>query len=258
HTQMLVKAVIHGFGGIKKTQIAIETAYRMRDAHPDCSIFWVPVVDITMFENVYRGIGRVLEIRGIEDDDAGVKALIKAALSFDNAGPWLFIIDNADDRQLLTDGQLMVHLPFNRKSSILFTTRNNQDAESVKLLHQNLQPSQIGESKWINKLLKHLVHLPLAIRQVSAFMARNRFVMVAKTYYRYGNTANAVATIWLIFFEQIVRDAPLAASYLQTIAYYAEEDIPVLMLHNAEKLDLRKDDLRKYKALSILKGTRLY
>ncbi|TLS20744.1 uncharacterized protein PpBr36_10907 [Pyricularia pennisetigena] len=47
---------------------------------------------------------------------------------------------------------------------------------------------------------------------------------------RYEKTANAIATTWLISFEQIARDAPLAASYLRNIAYFAEKDIPISLL----------------------------
>ncbi|KAI6421839.1 hypothetical protein MCOR24_004162 [Pyricularia oryzae] len=126
HPNACQRTVIHGLGGIGKTQVAIKAAYRVRDAYPECSVFWVPAVNMTMFDNGYRRVGRALEIQGIEDDDADVKTLVNAAFSRNNAKPWLFIIDNVDDLQLLTDGRLTSHLPFSGKGSILFTTRNRQ------------------------------------------------------------------------------------------------------------------------------------
>jgi hypothetical protein len=35
--------------------------------------------------------------KGIEDDKSDVKNLVKQRLSHESAGPWLIILDNADD-----------------------------------------------------------------------------------------------------------------------------------------------------------------
>lgn len=43
-------------------------------------------MDIVIFENAYRDISRALKVKGIEDDEADVKALVKAALNRDDAG----------------------------------------------------------------------------------------------------------------------------------------------------------------------------
>uniref|UniRef100_L7JCA8 Kinesin light chain n=1 Tax=Pyricularia oryzae (strain P131) TaxID=1143193 RepID=L7JCA8_PYRO1 len=200
HPDACQRTVIHGLGGIGKTQVAIEAAYRVRDAYPKCSVFWVPAVNMTMFDNGYRRVGRALEIQGIEDDDADVKALVNAALSRNDAKPWLLIIDNIDDLQLLTDGRLTPHLPFSRKGSILFTTRNRQ-------ITAHLQAREASNQNMIAMLSRDFGEQD-----------------------RYEKTANAIATTWLISFEQIARDAALAASYLRNIAYFAEKDIPISLL----------------------------
>ncbi|KAK7927855.1 kinesin light chain 3 [Apiospora marii] len=118
----------------------------------------------------------------VEEDKADVKALVKAALSRDEAGPWLLIIDNADDTILFAGGQLLSYLSFSRQGSILFTTRNHQaaarlqarqgvyrllrlsDSESGRLLHQGLQLSQVSDLHSTTKLLEYLTYLPLAIK----------------------------------------------------------------------------------------------
>ncbi|KAK8009153.1 hypothetical protein PG991_011704 [Apiospora marii] len=280
------RTVVEGLGGIGKTQVALEAACRVRAAYPDCAVFWVPAVDKTMFENAYRDIGRALKIHGIEDGEADVKALVKAYLSRIEADPWLLIIDNADDVGLMFgDDQLMSYLPRNGNGSILFTTRNHQAAvrfearegilrldslnylESIQLLHQGLQPDQIGHPYDTAVLLQHLTHLPLAIRQASAFMAANSNVAISKYlgYFRsrgqtmikvlsedfddqdrYKAIKNPIATTWLISFEHIRRDYQLAVEYLQYCCFLAEKDIPVSLLPRQE------NELERDKAIGTL------
>ena len=54
-------------------------------------------MDITIFESVYRKLGRDLGVKGIEGDKANVKALVREILEREEIGNWFLIIDNADD-----------------------------------------------------------------------------------------------------------------------------------------------------------------
>ena len=89
------KMAITGLGGVGKTQIALELAYQVRDTTPECSIFWIPSTSTEMIEQAYIGIGEHLRLQGVTPAD--VKMQVKAHLSSEKAGPWLLIIDNADD-----------------------------------------------------------------------------------------------------------------------------------------------------------------
>ncbi|KZL87964.1 kinesin light chain [Colletotrichum incanum] len=281
------RTAIVGLGGIGKTQVAIEAAYRVRDAHSDCSVFWVPAVDTVMFENAYREIGQTLKIQGIDDDQADVKGLVKASLERDDVGSWLLIVDNADDMELLyANPKLTTYLPFSRKGSILFTTRNHKVAarwspdqamhlremgatEAAKLLRKGLDQSQLGDSQNTTKLLEYLAYLPLAVRQSSAYLAANTNVTVSRYLEyckssdgtlvkllsrdfddqdRYESIRNPVATTWLISFEHISRDNPLAAEYLSFICYLAEKDIP------RELLPPGDDEMETDEAIGTLKA----
>ncbi|KAI1159424.1 P-loop containing nucleoside triphosphate hydrolase protein [Nemania serpens] len=194
------RTAVEGLGGIGKTQVALEAVYQVRDAHPDCSVFWVPAVDLTSFENAYREIGKLLNIQGIDNDKADIKALVKTNLEHARNGSWLLIIDNADDLNMLfQDAKLANSLPFSRQGSILFTTRNHQvavqldipqtniiavqeidNAEATRLLQIGLKESQIGDTESIKHLLRFLANLPLAIKQASAYMASNINVTVSQ------------------------------------------------------------------------------
>ncbi len=105
------RTAIEGLGGVGKTQIALEAAYRVREKYSDCSVFWVPAVDTASFENAYREIGRQLKIRGTDDDRADVKSLVKATLNHDFTGRWLMIVDNADDVELLFSQETYGDMP---------------------------------------------------------------------------------------------------------------------------------------------------
>ena len=195
------RTAIVGLGGVGKTRIALELAHRIRKTDPDCSVFWVPAVDRTTFEQAYRNIGRKLQLDGIDDDKADIISLVKAALSYEGSGRWLLVVDNADDPNLMF-GKKQVDdsvispflarcLPSNCKGSVLFTTRNYQVAvrleaqklidvgsmemaEAQKLLENSLDSPLIGDTGSATRLLDRLANLPLAIKQASAYMNENQ------------------------------------------------------------------------------------
>ena len=70
------KIAIYGLGGVGKTQIALELAYRTMERRPACSIFWIQASTVEKVEQGYLEIGKLLEIPGLTDEKADV---IKAA-----------------------------------------------------------------------------------------------------------------------------------------------------------------------------------
>jgi tetratricopeptide (TPR) repeat protein len=200
------RVAITGLGGVGKTQIALEAAFRIRDKHPDCSVFWISAVNVPSFDAGFLEICRQFKVPGIDEDKADVKSLAKAYLSQETAGRWLLIIDNADDLDMLyksvkeSDGNvsspaLAEYLPFSRKGSILFTTRNHKaaiyqagsnvvtvkemtDSDSLQILETSL----IEKGKALieddaKKLVRHLTNLPLAIKQAAAFINQNKMTI---------------------------------------------------------------------------------
>ncbi|KAF4331830.1 kinesin light chain [Fusarium beomiforme] len=234
------RMAIEGLGGVGKTQIALEAVFRVRDKYPDCSVFWVPGLDATSFENAYS---------------------------------WILIIDNADDAELLfgnsKPASFIKYLPFNRNGSIVFTTRNHQIAvrldistrnvfvigemttdESVRMLQRNMNERQVPDVENANELLDFLADLLLAIKQASAYMDNTGISIARYLQYRrssdkrliellskdfeawgrYDHNTNAVATTWLISFERISRDNKRAAEYLKFMCFLAEKEIPTSLL----------------------------
>jgi len=272
------RTAIEGLGGVGKTQIALQAAFRVRDEHPNCSVFWVPAVDATSFENAYREIGRELGVEGIDGAQADVKALVRAALPTKIVGSWLLIIDNADDVDLLVGASSLAgYLPFGYNGSILFTTRNHEvavrldiperniipttemdTAEATMLLRRGVKESQMRDTNSTTALLGVLAYLPLAIRQASAYMAKTgisttRYLehcrssdkhwikLLSKDFEdqgRYKTIQNPIATTWVISFDQISRSSQLATTYLKSMCFLAEKDIPLALLPAGDELEI--------------------
>ena len=190
-----LRAALVGLGGVGKTQVALEFAFRLQSISPTCSVFWVRASDTTSFESGYRDIGQQLKIPRLEDDKADVKRLVKTWLSQENIGKWLMIIDNADDFEMFYNsnessrsGTLLEYLPFSTCGVILFTTRDREaatrfagsnvididemdDGDSRELLQRSIQNKQlINDKDSETTLLKSLVYLPLAIIQAAAYL----------------------------------------------------------------------------------------
>ena len=202
------RIVINGLGGIGKTQLALEAVFRVRGEEPSCSVFWVPMVSVASFENAYRDVGRQLRVPGIDEEKADVKKLVKNTLEADHCGPWLLVLDNADDMELLFgEKQLCGWFPTNCHGSILITTRHDQvrirldipqkhtlvatnmsDHEAVQMLTDRLGLDQRYNHNDIVAICHSLVNLPLALKQAAAYMETTG--ITAAKYLRYCQTSD--------------------------------------------------------------------
>ena len=286
------KTAIVGLGGVGKTQIALEVAFRLREQYPDSSIFWVPAIDAVNFQNPYRRIGQLLGIPGINDDKADVEEIVKNALSNESAGNWFMIVDNADDPDLFDGGTyLSRQLPFSRQGSLLFTSRNREaivqldvpspnivtiegmsEDEGLKFLEIHLTSDQMANRDDTSTLLDLLGYLPLAIRQASAYMAKKQISTAQYLEYcrssdktmvellsrdfedrhRYREAQNPVATTWLISFREIADHDPLAAEYLKFMCFLNEKAIPRSLLPSEHETLEAEDALGTLKAYAFI------
>ncbi|CAD6580011.1 MAG: hypothetical protein ASARMPRED_009324 [Alectoria sarmentosa] len=194
------RAALAGIGGVGKSRIAIQYSYRHHQLHPDSHIFWVHGGSRSRFETDYRKIARLLDLPGREDPDVEILRLVTEWLSDEANGPWLMILDNADDRDLWLGPPkntaqtrsafmpLIQHLPRSIARGLLVSTRDRQlgyqllerkqqplpisrlepkDAQSLlsaKLSDQQLNPEDI------EKLAGELEYLPLTITQAAAYL----------------------------------------------------------------------------------------
>ncbi|KAB5536097.1 hypothetical protein GE09DRAFT_340853 [Coniochaeta sp. 2T2.1] len=128
-------------------------------------------------------------------DDEDIKESVRQYLSWEAAGPWLLVVDNADDVKLVCGsrdalGGLHRYLPQSENGRIVFTTRSRDIAlrvaeETVKLDEFSLSEAKtlmeklvtrkdlINDAGSVNELLHELTLLPLAITQAAAYLERN-------------------------------------------------------------------------------------
>lgn len=192
---------ITGLGGVGKTQVALELAYRVRDREKECSVFWIPCTSQEMIDQTYIDLAQKLEIQDLQH--AVIKDRVKESLESEYAGKWLLIFDNADDMDMwlpASDGSalgLETFLPQSDHGRILFTSRNRRLAvdltvsniipipdvdkdAALQILERALVQEDLLENRVTTKtLLEQLCFLPLAITQASAYINKNGLSLTA-------------------------------------------------------------------------------
>ncbi|KAK0638483.1 acyl transferase/acyl hydrolase/lysophospholipase [Cercophora newfieldiana] len=248
------KAAIVGLGGMGKTQIALQLAYWTKEKHPEYSIFWVPILSNATFDQAYTEIAKRLPLSKPEDGDedskkSSTRQSVLEYLSSEESGPWLLIVDNADDNDLYFD-EIDEWIPESEHGRVLLTTRSQEVAVSFAGAD-----SLVDNAAVCKELLDELTYLPLAISQAAAYLNTNKQLSITeylgllrkteqsavgllsrdyrdKT--RYAGSQNAVAITWLVSFEQIRRSDKSAAKLLEFLSCIEPKSIPGSILPKLE------------------------
>ena len=62
--------------GSRKSQIAIEYAYRLRERSPTISVFWVHASNVARFEQSYRDIAVTAKLQGVDEPKTDMLGLV--------------------------------------------------------------------------------------------------------------------------------------------------------------------------------------
>ena len=261
------KLALVGLGGVGKTQVALEFAYRVKESRPEYSIIWVPALSTETFELAYREIARRCSVRtNAEEEDP--KESVQRYLSTEAAGKWLLVVDNADDQEVLfgppDEPGITHYLPEKEDGLILFTTRHREAAvslagidfvevkemdrrDAVTFLEKSLFRKDLLRDEAVTvELLDEVNYLPLAIAQAAAYLNTNQIFiqeylqllksteqdmvsLLSREFHdstRYKNSENAVATTWLVSFDQIRKSDTDAADLLSFMSRIEPKAIP--------------------------------
>ncbi|KFY17491.1 hypothetical protein V492_00633, partial [Pseudogymnoascus sp. VKM F-4246] len=205
-----------GLGGVGKSQIAIEYAYRTQKHQPQISVFWIHASTKTRFEQAYQEMAERLELPGRDDPKANVLRLVYNWLSDEANGQWHMILDNVDDGSVFFGSNYVARgvspheqaagsqpplgefLPQSRHGSILITSRNStaadnlvgtfgnlvpvepmKEKDSVDLLKTKIPVDKCSEAD-LKELAQALEGIPLAITHAAAYIRSKPRVTVSK------------------------------------------------------------------------------
>lgn len=267
--QMCQKLAIVGLGGVGKTEVALQLAFWVQKNHPEYSVFWLSALSNTSFDRDYLKIAQMAGLR-MNVNESEQMVLVKQYLESGAFGNWLLIIDNIDDNTEMA--RINNYLPRSNDGLILFTTRSmdvaisaarrhilklrqmNSD-EAAQFFRISLLDETLVEATLVARLLEELTYLPLAILQAAAYLNRNSHLTIQDylellngtekdvadllsrsfpDYTRGPDSCNAVATTWIVSFDQIQRTDPAAAQLLSYLACIEPKAIPQSLLPRME------------------------
>ena len=245
---------IHGLGGVGKTQLALEYAYRYASAYS--LIWWLrserPESLNAGFEALGKRLGAVPE-EGRAEQSEVVEAV---RTELEQRTGWLLVFDNAR-----RPDEIRPYLPRGSAGHVIVTSRYSawggvakplpvkvwEPEESVRFL---LSRTGEADETAARDLAKELGQLPPALEQAAAYIER-----AGQTLAGYlglfrrrklklfqagvpGSDENAtVTTTWEISFQEIAAAQPAAAALMNLCAFLAPDDIPVQMIvDGAERL----------------------
>jgi hypothetical protein len=200
-----------GLGGVGKSQVAIEYAYRVRDQSPGTWVFWIHASSAARFEQSIRDVADCAKIYGRQNPKANIFQLVHGWLQDKTKGPWVLVLDNLDNATFLTsssygsgDGSesqadeaedksrpLLSYIPHCQHGSILVTSRNRsaaselvEEADIIEVEPMNVEdavtlfrkkfsrPISDDASELTTTLVASLEYMPLAIVQAAAYISQ--------------------------------------------------------------------------------------
>jgi tetratricopeptide (TPR) repeat protein len=246
---------ISGLGGIGKTQLALEYAYRSR--HDYQAILWALADTRENLTSSYLAFASLLDLpEQRKQESARVITAVKTWLQTHT--DWLLILDNADDLALTRD-----FLPPSFAGHALLTTRAYVTGRFAQRLEVNVLSPEQGtlfllrragrlaadatleqaseqERDQARMLCEELGWLPLALDQAGAYIEETQCGLT--DYLQRYQTSRArllkwrgdlitdhplpVATTWSLSFQNVEQKNPAAADLLRLCAFLAPDAIP--------------------------------
>jgi hypothetical protein len=239
-TAAVLPQALHGLGGVGKTQLAVEYAYRQAADYD--LVWWIPAEQpalvVAALTELAAQVGVAVPGEAQESADAAVRLLRRR----DKFARWLVIADNAGAPSDLSGllgaaggGHLLITSrdPAWTQSALSVEVDVLSRAEAVALLRARAPRLSEGEANQIAELLGDL---PLALEQAGAWLACSG--MSAVDYadaveHRSGEILAEgapvgypvpVAVTWMVAIDGL--DDPVAVMLLRLWAFFGPEPIP--------------------------------
>jgi tetratricopeptide (TPR) repeat protein len=244
--------VLQGSGGVGKTTLAVEYAYRQRTLFD--TVWWIRAEEPSTLVGDYANLGVACRVAaaGESDQHLAAKAVRRWLEDHDR---WLLILDNAEapDTELGLDAPLdhaVGLLPQIVHGQVLITTRNTSWEEHAAVAELEvfspgeavtflLARSGSTDERAAAAVAELLGGLPLALEQAGAYVRETRLplsaylsrlrqfpaITLTKGSPRDRDPADTVATTWQVSLER-VQPVPGAVALLEVCAFLGPEEIP--------------------------------
>lgn len=250
---VLLPVALHGLGGVGKTQMALEYAYRYQS---DYDLVWW--VNAEHEETVVESLSQLAGHLGVPVGDNSTAAAEDAVQELHRRGAnlrWLLIFDNADEPD-----RLARFLPRAGAGHTLVTSRNQGWAavakplevdvfsrqESMELLTRRVAALSAEEA---DRVAQALGDLPLAVEVAAAWLAvtgapvddylslLEAQTSVALSVNQPPTYARPVQATWNVSLERLRRRSPAAERMLQLCAFMAPL-ISLSLIRNREMVEV--------------------
>ncbi len=253
------RQAISGLGGVGKTQIVIEYAYRYADTYE--ALFWVRADSLDLLISDFLTIAAMLNLP--ERDQQNPQEIVQAVKQWlARHEQWLLIFDNADQLGLVSE-----FLPSDGKGHVILTTR----AQATGTIAEQIDINRMGQEEGTLFLLRRMKllkgddslemvsetirtsaqvivetvdGLALAIDQAGAYIeetgcslmdylefyqTRRNHLLLMRGRDPVGHP-EPVAMTWSLSFDGVKQANPAAAELLQICAFFHPDSIPETML----------------------------
>jgi tetratricopeptide (TPR) repeat protein len=236
--QSSAPVALHGWGGIGKTQVAMEYAHRFRNAYD--VIWWIVCDPATFIDSGLSDLAKELGIRSQTSIPDMNRAVLEALSRGEPYRRWLLIFDNADGHE-----QLLPFLP-EGAGEILITSRNAawppgfesvsvdvfDRGESIDLLQHRVPGLSAVDAAQVADALGDL---PIAVSVAGAYLLETGYTagQYLRTIEEQGPVAlsagatavglQPVEKTWDLLLERLAQRSPAASRLLQLCSVMAPE-----------------------------------
>lgn len=247
----LLPAVDRALGGVGKTQLAVEFAYRFADRYD--LVWWIPSEQQSLTLGALAGLAPSLGISSGREVSRVASSVVDALGS--TARRWLLIFDNA------TEPEDLLHLIPPVGGHVIVTSRNQawaevwktvevgafERTESLELLRRRSPELPDGEA---DRLAETLGDLPLALDQAAAWQSATRtsgpdYLEVVERYRRAlaGGDARSevpgpVAILIRLVLDRLRRDRPEVAQLFGMFAVLGAEPVAIDLFRRGRHADI--------------------